>query len=120
MGDVRSGNVKRIASAVGEGAISIHLVHNALAEISRRWCLSSREPEQQESGYFTLSRRSRHCGRPFPRRQPASRKQDVDAKAYPLDCLHLSAGCVTAFLLSVIFTFRVDAVPEGTVRPGYY
>ena len=33
VGDIRSGNVKRVASAVGEGAISIHLVHNALAEI---------------------------------------------------------------------------------------
>jgi thioredoxin reductase (NADPH) len=33
VGDVRSGNVKRVASAVGEGAIAIHLVHRALAEI---------------------------------------------------------------------------------------
>jgi thioredoxin reductase (NADPH) len=33
VGDIRSGNVKRVASAVGEGAISIHLVHSALAEI---------------------------------------------------------------------------------------
>ncbi len=32
-GDIRSGNVKRVASAVGEGSISIHLVHRALAEI---------------------------------------------------------------------------------------
>jgi thioredoxin reductase (NADPH) len=32
VGDVRAGNVKRVASAVGEGAISIHLVHRALAE----------------------------------------------------------------------------------------
>lgn len=32
VGDVRSGNVKRVASAVGEGAIAIHLVHRALAE----------------------------------------------------------------------------------------
>jgi thioredoxin reductase (NADPH) len=32
VGDVRSGNVKRVASAVGEGAIVIHLVHGALAE----------------------------------------------------------------------------------------
>jgi len=32
VGDVRSGNVKRVASAVGEGAISIHLVHRALSE----------------------------------------------------------------------------------------
>jgi thioredoxin reductase (NADPH) len=33
VGDIRSGNVKRVASAVGEGSISIHLVHRALAEI---------------------------------------------------------------------------------------
>ena len=32
VGDVRSGNVKRIASAVGEGAIAVHLVHRALAD----------------------------------------------------------------------------------------
>jgi len=31
VGDIRSGNVKRVASAVGEGSISIHLVHSALA-----------------------------------------------------------------------------------------
>jgi len=33
VGDVRSGNVKRVASAVGEGSISIHMVHRALAEL---------------------------------------------------------------------------------------
>lgn len=33
VGDIRSGNVKRVASAVGEGSISIHMVHRALAEI---------------------------------------------------------------------------------------
>jgi len=32
VGDVRSGNVKRVASAVGEGSIAIHLVHLSLAE----------------------------------------------------------------------------------------
>jgi len=31
VGDIRCGNVKRVASAVGEGSISIHLVHSALA-----------------------------------------------------------------------------------------
>ena len=31
VGDIRSGNVKRVASAVGEGSISIHLVQSALA-----------------------------------------------------------------------------------------
>jgi thioredoxin reductase (NADPH) len=33
VGDVRAGNVKRVAAAVGEGAISIYLVHRALAEL---------------------------------------------------------------------------------------
>ncbi|MBV9434444.1 MAG: FAD-dependent oxidoreductase, partial [Acidobacteria bacterium] len=32
VGDVRSANVKRVAAAVGEGSISIHLVHRVLAE----------------------------------------------------------------------------------------
>ncbi|HWC18660.1 MAG TPA: FAD-dependent oxidoreductase [Terriglobales bacterium] len=32
VGDVRAENVKRVASAVGEGSISIHLVHRVLAE----------------------------------------------------------------------------------------
>ena len=32
VGDARSGNVKRVASAVGEGSISVHLVHRALQE----------------------------------------------------------------------------------------
>ena len=31
VGDVRSGSVKRIASAVGEGSICVQLVHKALA-----------------------------------------------------------------------------------------
>jgi len=33
VGDVRAGNVKRVASAVGEGSIAIYLVHRALAEL---------------------------------------------------------------------------------------
>ena len=33
VGDVRSGNVKRVAAAVGEGSIAISLVHRALAEL---------------------------------------------------------------------------------------
>ena len=32
VGDVRAGSVKRVASAVGEGSIAVHLVHRALAE----------------------------------------------------------------------------------------
>ena len=33
VGDVRSGNVKRVASAVGEGAIAVHMVHRVLADM---------------------------------------------------------------------------------------
>jgi thioredoxin reductase (NADPH) len=33
VGDVRAGNIKRVASAVGEGAISIHFVHRALTDL---------------------------------------------------------------------------------------
>jgi thioredoxin reductase (NADPH) len=32
VGDARSGNVKRVASAVGEGSIVVHMVHHTLAE----------------------------------------------------------------------------------------
>ena len=32
-GDVRLGSVKRVASAVGEGAMSVYLVHRYLATI---------------------------------------------------------------------------------------
>jgi thioredoxin reductase (NADPH) len=32
VGDVRSGSIKRVASAVGEGSTSVHLVHRFLAE----------------------------------------------------------------------------------------
>ena len=35
-GDVRSGSVKRVASAVGEGAIAVRLVHEYLGDGSRR------------------------------------------------------------------------------------
>jgi thioredoxin reductase (NADPH) len=33
VGDARAGNVKRVASAVGEGAISVHMVHRTLSEL---------------------------------------------------------------------------------------
>ncbi len=33
VGDIRAGNVKRVASAVGEGSIAIHLVQQVLAEM---------------------------------------------------------------------------------------
>ena len=36
VGDVRSGSVKRVASAVGEGAIAVRLVHEYLGDGARR------------------------------------------------------------------------------------
>jgi thioredoxin reductase (NADPH) len=33
VGDIRSGSVKRVASAVGEGALAVYLVHRYLATI---------------------------------------------------------------------------------------
>ncbi|HEX4411384.1 MAG TPA: FAD-dependent oxidoreductase [Xanthobacteraceae bacterium] len=35
VGDARSGNVKRVAAAVGEGSIVVHLVHQIIAELGR-------------------------------------------------------------------------------------
>jgi thioredoxin reductase (NADPH) len=32
VGDVRSGSVKRVASAVGEGSVVLQLIHRVLAE----------------------------------------------------------------------------------------
>jgi len=32
VGDIRAGNVKRVASAVGEGSIAVSFVHQVLAE----------------------------------------------------------------------------------------
>ena len=32
VGDVRSGSIKRVASAVGEGSMAVRLVHQRLAE----------------------------------------------------------------------------------------
>ena len=35
VGDVRAGSVKRVASAVGEGALAVTLVHQYLADLRR-------------------------------------------------------------------------------------
>ena len=32
VGDTRAGSIKRVASAVGEGSMAVHLVHRYLAE----------------------------------------------------------------------------------------
>jgi thioredoxin reductase (NADPH) len=37
-GDVRHGSVKRVASAVGSGAIAVQLAHIRLAEMARPAC----------------------------------------------------------------------------------
>jgi thioredoxin reductase (NADPH) len=37
VGDTRAGSVKRVASAVGEGAMAVHLVHRFLAESTERY-----------------------------------------------------------------------------------
>jgi thioredoxin reductase (NADPH) len=33
VGDARAGNVKRVAAAVGEGSIVVHMVHQVLADV---------------------------------------------------------------------------------------
>jgi thioredoxin reductase (NADPH) len=33
VGDVRSGSIKRVASAVGEGSVCVQLIHRALREL---------------------------------------------------------------------------------------
>jgi thioredoxin reductase (NADPH) len=35
VGDVRSGSIKRVASAVGEGAMAVRLAHEYLAQLHR-------------------------------------------------------------------------------------
>jgi thioredoxin reductase (NADPH) len=45
VGDVRCGNIKRVASAVGEGSIAVSFVHRVLAERSEGACgHASRRP----------------------------------------------------------------------------
>ena len=36
VGDVRQGSIKRVASAAGEGAVCVRLIHDYLDEQSRR------------------------------------------------------------------------------------
>jgi thioredoxin reductase (NADPH) len=45
VGDTRAGSIKRVASAVGEGAMAVHLVHRFLAEFAE-------QPAQQASRMF--------------------------------------------------------------------
>ena len=41
VGDTRAGSVKRVASAVGEGSMAVHLVHRYLAEYAEQAALTS-------------------------------------------------------------------------------
>jgi thioredoxin reductase (NADPH) len=43
-GDVRSGPVKRVAAAVGEGSMAIAFVHQYLAQISASTSAAARSP----------------------------------------------------------------------------
>ena len=40
-GDVRAGSVKRVAAAVGDGALAVSGVHAYLAQVSSQWPASS-------------------------------------------------------------------------------
>jgi thioredoxin reductase (NADPH) len=44
VGDTRAGSVKRVASAVGEGSMAVHLVHRYLAEYAEHAALTSSGP----------------------------------------------------------------------------
>ena len=48
-GDVRSGAIKRVASAVGEGAMAVRLVHEHLAERAGQTNISSMKHQRQSS-----------------------------------------------------------------------
>ena len=48
VGDVRSGSVKRVASAVGEGSIAVRMVHEHLADRVRTEPAARSEPAQTE------------------------------------------------------------------------
>jgi thioredoxin reductase (NADPH) len=41
VGDTRAGSIKRVASAVGEGAMAVHLVHRFLAECTEQFSRGS-------------------------------------------------------------------------------
>ena len=49
-GDVRSGSVKRVASAVGEGAMAVQFVHEYLKEANHAERHEAGTPERQQSG----------------------------------------------------------------------
>src|SRR6202040_9052 len=59
VGDVRCGNVKRVASAVGEGSIAVSFVHRALAEGSSQTI----EPSNDQPPSSPLSTRRRDSAR---------------------------------------------------------
>src|SRR5208337_1974719 len=72
-GDVRSGSIKRVASAVGEGAMAVQFVHEYLKEMSRRFRAS---PLRREKHFFPGSH---HGWRAGSRQSPLS---DVQTPSY--------------------------------------
>jgi thioredoxin reductase (NADPH) len=55
VGDVRSGSVKRVASAVGEGSIAVRMVHEHLADRGRSEPAARPEPAQTEPAQTKVS-----------------------------------------------------------------
>jgi hypothetical protein len=75
-GDVRHGSIKRVASAVGEGATSIALVHSYLATLDGdRQCACATTvgqllvSEESQAAPLALSRACATLGTPRPRRK---------------------------------------------------
>src|SRR5262249_6273080 len=58
VGDVRSGSVKRVASAVGEGSVAVQLIHKVLAE-ELAACAAS-------AGEFSVEPVDSRISTPFP------------------------------------------------------
>jgi thioredoxin reductase (NADPH) len=58
VGDVRSGSIKRVASAVGEGSMSVHQVHEYLREVGR-----SALDEPRRRNHFASGPTARPAGR---------------------------------------------------------
>lgn len=55
-GDVRHGSIKRVASAVGDGATVVRMIHEHLRETAgdRRWSVQAPDPEPPSALGFAL------------------------------------------------------------------
>ena len=72
VGDVRSGSIKRVAAAVGEGAVAVRMVHEYLREHRRRRCRPKDANTSLTSGGEDVGWCSGTSGVPLPR-GPATR-----------------------------------------------